>query len=137
MHSNRQSENASRSNTENYHISAHLCKCRGPRAKSLQSPFSMHQVFQLLKMSNCFDSKRKDVIEKSAECLKQRLRLQLLCSTADLGALRHVCHRACYDTRERAEFGPSVARCHSSSDAAAGCPSLFCVPHISAFRTHS
>lgn len=37
----------------------------------LQSLFNMHEVFQQLKKSNCFDWKRKDVTGKSGERLKK------------------------------------------------------------------
>lgn len=79
----------------------------------LQSLLNMHEVFQQLKMSNCFDWKKKDVTEKSGERLKKKIaqpfKLQQLCSTADLCTLQNVCHCFCYDVRGGAGFSPSVA----------------------------
>lgn len=104
----------------------------------LHSPFSMQEVFQLLKMSNCFDSKRNDVTEKSGECLKRSASDSSSCGVQLTSARFRMFVTAALTTlvRDRAGFGPSVARCHSSSHAAAGCPSLLCVLHISGFKMH-
>lgn len=94
----------------------------------------MHEVFQLLKMLNCFDGKRKDVTEKRGECLKHNGSHSSSC-VVQLTRARFKVFVA-VPVRGRAEFDPSAGRCHSSSDAAAGCPSLLCVLHIPGLKTH-
>lgn len=87
-------------------------------------------------MSNCFDCERTDVTEKSEECLNRSGSGCGSCVVQLTSARFKMLVAAPVTTceRERAEFAPSVASCHSSGDAAAGCQGLLRVLHIPGFK---
>lgn len=135
MHLN--TEFASRNDRENYHISAHLCKCRlqgarsqcwGRAAVTLQYAWGLSaakNVKLLWLLGKRMWQKRVESVWNPAVHTPAAAYYSW-----PLPRSNRFCLRPSPRLREGAALGPSVAHWHSSRDVAAGRPSLLCPLHL-------